>query len=57
MSNVLSQVFLQLVAQLVLLLLHVSAENHSHRQGATNVKDLHNMLSTENIQYRVICAN
>jgi hypothetical protein len=32
-----TQVFLRLIAQLVLLLLRISAENHSHLQGATSV--------------------
>jgi len=33
-----AQVFLQLTAQLILLLLHVLAGNHSHLQGGTKVK-------------------
>ena len=36
-----AQVVLQLPAQLILLILHVLAGNHSCLQGATNVKDVY----------------
>jgi hypothetical protein len=36
-----AQVVLQLPAQLISLLLHVLAANHSYLQGATNVKDMY----------------
>jgi hypothetical protein len=39
-----TQVFIQLSAHLALLLLHVSAANCSHLQGATNVEDMYNVL-------------
>jgi hypothetical protein len=45
-----TQVSLQIIAQLVLLLLHVSAENHSHLQGATN------LYSVCSIQYIQSCC-
>jgi hypothetical protein len=37
------QVLLHLTVQLVLLLQQVSAENHRHLQGATNVEDMYSM--------------
>jgi hypothetical protein len=39
-----AKVLLHLTVQLVLFLLHVSAENHSHLQGATNVEGMYSML-------------
>jgi len=38
------QDYFQLIAQLVLMLLHVSAINYSHPEGATCVEDLYSML-------------
>jgi hypothetical protein len=48
------QAFLQLSAQLALLLLHVLAATHSHLQGATNVEDMYCVLcSLSNIHGRI----
>jgi hypothetical protein len=35
-----AQVYYQLISQFILLLIHVSAVNHSHLQGVTSVEDV-----------------
>jgi hypothetical protein len=38
------QVYFQLIRQLVLILLHVSAANRSHLQAATIVEDMYSVI-------------